>query len=90
MTENESLSVVREQPARELSGTRIDEIVRFPWRFPESQVQAVVTGVLREIHHDGDVCVYLHVIPVDADSLEVGHDKQEFSVQPETVIELLR
>jgi len=76
-------------PAELLSGAHIDKVVRFRWRFPESQVQALVTGAIREIHHDGNERVYLQLIPQDADVLEVGHDKQEFTLQSEDEVEFL-
>ena len=49
-----------------------------------------MTGTLREIHHDGAGRVYIHVIPIDADTLETGHDKEEFSLLAEDDIEVLR
>lgn len=76
--------------AEDLCGKDINEIVRFHWRFPSSRVQALVTGVIREIHHDGQGHVYLQLIPVDADELEGGHDKQEFHVASAEPVEILR
>ena len=75
--------------ACDLSGRYIDKLVRFEWRFPTTQVQAIITGAIREIHHDGNELVYLQLIPQDADTLEVGYDKQEFTVMSDTTIEVL-
>lgn len=79
----------REILASALSGEHLDKVVRFRWRFPDSQVLAIVTGAIREIHHDGMGRVYVHLIPTDADDLEVGHSKGEFSIPSETVIGVL-
>lgn len=79
----------REIPASALSGEHLDKAVRFKWRFPTSQVQAVVTGVLREVHHDGAGRVYVHLIPADADALEVGWEKEEFPLLSDAVVAVL-
>lgn len=75
--------------ARLLSGEHINRVVRFGWRFPNSQVFASVLGTVREIHHDGNGGVYLHLIPADADSLGTACDKREFMVAASDPVEVV-
>lgn len=76
-------------PAGELNGNHINRVATFDWRLPLSRISVVVTGSIREIHHDGQGHVYLWMIPADADMLEEGHEKQDFTLSEDDPIELL-
>lgn len=69
--------------AQELNGGHIDAVVRLPWSFPNSDVEAVVVGQVREIHHTpGGVWVWLTGI-----DNHTG-DKSEFWISHEVTMEV--
>lgn len=82
------ITIVDTIQADSLSGRYIDRVVRFEWRFPTTKVKAMVTGAIREVHHDGNGTVYINLIPHDADEQD-GYDKEEFAVGRDTMIEVI-
>ncbi|MGW6624245.1 hypothetical protein ACWF99_23775 [Nocardia sp. NPDC055002] len=69
--------------AQELSGEHIGSVVEFNWKFPHSNVEALITGELREIHHDGSDEVSLNLCGPGS----VG-DKTEFTVTTITTVQI--
>ncbi|AGT14320.1 hypothetical protein ADZZY_72 [Mycobacterium phage Adzzy] len=70
--------------AKELTHNQIGERVQFYWKFPLSDVRAVIMGDLREVHHDGEgVTVWL------AGRNSEG-DKQEFQMSPMSLVSVVR
>lgn len=67
--------------ARDLSGHHINDIIRFTWLFPDSNVSAAITGALMEVHHDGEfVTVWLS-------GFDSNGEKTEFELDSVTPIE---
>ncbi|ATW60200.1 hypothetical protein SEA_PH8S_72 [Mycobacterium phage Ph8s] len=70
--------------ARSLTHEHIGERVHFYWKFPDSNVRAVIMGDVREVHHDGEgVTVWL------AGRNSEG-SKQEFQLSPTSLISVVR
>jgi len=70
--------------AEELNGQTIGRWVRFHWCFPISDVHAVITGELREVHHNAGLDVVVSLAGPDS----VG-DKTEFVVARGCPVEVL-
>ncbi len=70
-------------PAQQLSGVHMDCTASFDWVFPNSFVKARIRGFIREIHHDG---CGVHIQMSDP-NLSEG-DKTEFTIHPETMVDL--
>ncbi|ABE67391.1 hypothetical protein PBI_CHE12_72 [Mycobacterium phage Che12] len=75
---------VEKVSAQELTHKHIGERVQFYWKFPLSDVRAVITGDLREVHHDGEgTTVWLT-------GRNSEGSKQEFQISPITRIGVVR
>lgn len=68
-------------PARAMSGIHRERQVRFTWHFPTSGVHAIITGELREVHHDTEG-VTLWVVG------ERNGSATEFILDPDRLIEV--
>lgn len=73
--------------AEELNGQWIGRVVEFPWRFPNSLVNARVWGELREIQHDGGDKVVVWLTGAGSDA--TTGDKAEFVIPRGTIISSL-